>query len=259
MKRFILAATLFSSLKLSAQEKPLFDTTKVDANTKLIGYYPLYDKQKTYQYLNFIIEDSATIKKALATLTLGKEVSNVIGNPDFHITMVQNSFQIDFSFVNPPLNCALQKGHSYAFDIDKVKELADKYPFDYKSEEKKFNTREEYDEYLKLQRENKSFLFCYSPSFKYEGSFEIQFPNNETFSSPKAISDYLKPSIEKIVSKDDYSIKYYLSEKNKKYQDQYTMTIDGSKKLFDELQPDHLKKQNWKPSVATGTFFYRID
>lgn len=59
MKKYILIATLVYSLNLSAQHNLLFDTSKINANTKLIGRYPQYDQQKTYKSLNFIIEDPA--------------------------------------------------------------------------------------------------------------------------------------------------------------------------------------------------------
>jgi bisphosphoglycerate-independent phosphoglycerate mutase (AlkP superfamily) len=39
-------------------QKKLFDTLKIDATTKIIGRYPQYDRDKTYEKYNFIIEDS---------------------------------------------------------------------------------------------------------------------------------------------------------------------------------------------------------
>jgi hypothetical protein len=48
-----------------------------------------------------------------------------------------------------------------------------------------------------------------------------------------------------------------LKGKNLQDQTQFTMTIAGSKKLFDSLQIDGIKKDNWEPTVETGWFFYR--
>ena len=42
-------------------QKILFDTLTVDSTTKIIGRYPQYDKNRTFEKYNFIIEDSATI------------------------------------------------------------------------------------------------------------------------------------------------------------------------------------------------------
>lgn len=259
MKKYSLIATLVFTLNLSAQDNLMFDTSRIDATTKLIGRYPQYDKQKTYKYLNFIVEDPATIKKVITMLVLGKEGENTIEDPEFRIALVQNFDEVKSWTVNPTLNSAMYSGHTYAFDINKVKELAKKYPFDYRFDKIPFKSKEEYEAYLSKQKENKAFLFDYAPQFKYEGSFEVQFPRNQKFSSPKAISDYLTPLIEKIVSKDDYRVSYVLNEKNMKDQSQFTMTITGSKKLYDNLQLDNLKKEEWKPTVEEGWFFYRTN
>jgi hypothetical protein len=259
MKKYFLFLPLFFTLTLSAQHNFLFDTSKIGATTKLIGRYPQYDKQKTYKYLNFIIEDPITIKKVISTLPLGKEGENIIEDPEFRIALVQNFDEVKSWTINPGLNSAMYNGHTYAFNIDKIKDLAKAYPFDYKFDKIPFNSKEDYDKYLSKQKENKAFLFDYAPQFKYEGSFEVQFPRNHKFSSPKAISDYLTPLVEKIVSKGDYSISYILNEKNMKDQTQFTMTITGPKKLHETLKLEDLKKEEWKPTIEEGWFFYRTN
>ena len=246
MKKYFLISTLFFSLTLSAQDNFLFDTTKINATTKIIGRYPQYDKQKTYKYLNFIIEDPATIKKVILSLPLGEKGQNVIENPEFRIALVQNFDEVKSWIINPTLKSAMYGGDSYVFNIDKIKELAKAYPFDYT-----------FDKYLSKQKENKTFLFDYAPQFKYEGSFEVQFPRNRKFSSPQAISDYLTPLVEKIVSKSDYRITYILNERNMKDRTQFTMTITGPKRLYENLQLEDLNKEDWKPIVEEGWFFYR--
>lgn len=257
MKRLFLILTLVYSLPLCAQDNLMFDTSKIDATSKLIGRYPQYDKQQTYKYLNFIIDDPTTIKQVVATLTLGKEGKNTIQDPDFRITLVQNFDEVKSWVVNPNLNSVMYDGHTYAFDINKIKELAAKYPFDYKYDKIPFKSKDDYEKYLNIQKENTNFLFDYAPQFEYEGSFDIQFPRNQKFSSPKAISDFLTPLIEKIVSKDEYRVSYILNEKNMKDQTQFTMTITGSKKLYETLHLENLKKEEWQTTIEEGWFFYR--
>jgi hypothetical protein len=259
MKKYFFIATIFFSLTLFAQDNLLFDTSKIDASTKLMGRYPQYDKQKTYKYLNFIIEDPVTIKKVISTLPLGKEGENTIEDPEFRIALVQNFDEVKSWTINPTLNSAMYSGHTYAFNIEKIKEFAKTYPFDYKFDKIPFKSKDEYDKYVSKQKENKTFLFDYAPQFKYEGSFEVQFPRNQKFSSPKAISDYLTPLIEKIVAKGEYRISYVLNEKNMKDQTQFTMTITGPKKLHDTLELEDLKKEDWKSTVEEGWFFYRTN
>ncbi len=244
-------------ISLAAQEKYIFDTSKIDTTTKLIGRYPQYDKQKTYKEFNFIITDPETIKSVIMTMPLGKEGENIGEDPEFRINVVQNFDEVKTWTVNPNLKSVMSDGHTYEFDVKKLKELAEKYPFDYKFDKIPFSNKVDYEQYLEKQKSDKSFLFDYAPQFKYEGSFEIKFPRDNKFSSPKAISEYLTPLIEKIVLKNEYRISYILNEKNRNDQTQFTMTITGSKKIFNELQLDNLKKEYWKETVEEGWFFYR--
>lgn len=258
MKRTGIILTMIFSLSAKAQEMVIFDTSKINVNTKLIGRYPQYDKMKTYKKLNFIVEDPQTVKKVIASLTLGKEGPNSIQEQDFRITIVQDFKEVKSWIVNPALNSVMDDGHTYEFAVDKLKGLAEKYPFDYRFDKIAFSNTIEYDEYLQKQKSNQAFLFSYAPQFKYEGSFKIQFPRNETFVSPKAISDYLKPLVEQIVSKNEYTITYILDDKNLGDQTQFTMTITGSKKIYAELVVDKLKKKDWKLTKEQGWFFYRV-
>jgi hypothetical protein len=257
MNKCLLIASLFLALNLYAQNNLMFDTSKIGVNTKLIGRYPQYDKSKTYRALNFMIEDSTTIKEVITTLTLGEERENMIEDPDFRISIVQDFDEKKSWTINPGLKSAMYSGHTYAFDIRKIQSLAKRYPFDYKFDNIAFKSKEDYYHYLATQKENKSFLFDYAPQFKYEGSFDVQFPRTKKFSSPKVISEYLTPLIEKIVSKYDYRVTYELNEKNLKDQSQFSMTITGSKKLYDSLVLENLKKEDWQPTIEEGWFFYR--
>jgi hypothetical protein len=259
MKKYLFYLALFISLSVSAQDKILFDTSEIDVTTKLIGRYPQYDKSKKYKYLNFIIEDPVIIKKVIQTLLLGKEGENTVEEPGFRIALVRNFDEVQSRTINPALNSAMYDGHTYVFDIEKVKDLAKRFPFDYRFDKVSFKSKDAYESYLTKQKENEGFLFSYAPHFKYEGSFDVEFPRNDQFSSPKAISDYLSPLIEKIVSGNDYTVSYRLNEKNMGNQNQFTMTISGSKKLYDTLNVGSLKKEVWKPSDEQGWFFYKTN
>ena len=235
----------------------MFDSVKLEPGARLIGRYPQYDKKKTYRDLNFCIDDPAEIRKAIQLLRVGEEVENATQDPDFGVALVQGNMESRRWRINPTLRSAGYNGHTYRFDIKKIKELSKRFPFDYRYEKVVFATGEEYETYLAKQKGDSTFLFNYSPSFRFEGSFDVQFPKTEQFSSPRAISEYLDPIIEKIVAKNEYTVSYWLNDRNMRDQSQYTMTIMGSKRLFENLQIDGRTKEAWKPAVATGMFFYR--
>ncbi|MBV4359224.1 hypothetical protein [Pinibacter aurantiacus] len=259
MKTFFLAITLLSTVGLAAQNKLLFDTSKVDAHTKLIGRYDQFDKQKSFSFLNFIIEDPATIKKVLTALPLGAEEKTDYSNLDFRIDIIQNFHKTQSWMINPNTNSILFNDSLYAFNIDKVKALAEKYPFDYRFDALPFNNQDQFDEYLAKQEKDKFFLFAYVSSFAFEGTFEIQFPRNQKFPNPTAIHDSLAPQIEKFVPKGKYSISYILDERNLGDPTQFIITIYGSRKLYDKLRVEYFRNENWKQNVAKGYFFYRTN
>lgn len=239
-------------------QKNLFDTLTVEPGTKIIGRYPQYDKSKTYEKYNFIIEDSAKIVEFIKKLRVGKEVENSTEDPSFQLTIVKKYEEIGSWTINPTLGSAMtHDGHTYEFDLSQIADLNAQYPFKYYHDIKIFKSRDEYEKYLTKQKTNPKFLFDYGPQFKYEGSFEIEFPKNSQFPHPKAISDFLTPYIEKVVSKDDYSLAYELNAKNMNNQGQYTMTIEGPKKLFEQLKLDNFKNENWQPTVEDAYFFYK--
>ena len=239
-------------------QKTLFDSLKVDNSTKIIGRNPHYDKSKTYEKYNFIIEDSTKIFDFIKNIKLGNEIPNSFENPNFKLTVIKNNKEIGSWTINPTQKSAMtHDGKTYKFDLKQISDLNQSFPLKYFHEVKEFNSKMEYQNYLIEQKKNPNFLFDYSPQFKYECSFEIEFKKSSKFSSPKAISDFLTPLIEKIVKKNDYSLSYTLNEKNKNNMNQYTMTIQGSKKLFQELKVENLTNENLEEIVEDGHFFYK--
>lgn len=256
MRALLFIVFLIISIQLLAQEKYLFDTTRIDSTTKLIGRYPQYDKQKTYKQYNFIITDPEIIKSIVTEMSLEDEAENVIEDPDFRITIIQNFKEVKTWIISPGLKNVRANGSSYKFDISILEKLASKYPFDYKFTKVPFKNKLDYEQYLNKQKKDTTYLFDYAPDFKFEGSFEITFPRNEKFSSQKAVRDYLTPLIDKIAIKEEYQIIYFPNLKSND-QTQYTITIEGSKRIFDKLQLGNGKKQNWKATLKEAWFFYR--
>lgn len=258
MKNLLLILIAFSSTNLLGQ-KNIFDTLVIDSTTKIIGRYPQYDKSKTYEKYNFIIEDSLEIAKFAKTIKLGEEVPNSTEDPSFRINIIKNNKEKGGWTINPTLKSAMtHDGHTYKFDLNQISGLNEKFPFEYYYKKVIFKSKEEYNIYLNKQKENNNFLFDYAPQFKYEGSFEIEFEQSEKFPNPKEISEFLYSYIDKIVNREEYRVSYILNEKNKKnIGKSFTMTITGPKRIFENLKIKKHKNENWQPTVEDGWFFYR--
>ena len=258
MKKVLFTIYILTTFNQIFGQKDLFDSLKINSTTKIIGRYPHYDENKTYKKYNFILEDSATIIKFIDALKLDEEVPNSSEDPNFKLTVINNFDEIGSWTINPNLKSAMtHDGNTYKFDLNQISTKYKEHPFEYYWDKVIFTSKEEYTSYLEKQKDNTNFLFDYAPQFKYEGSFEIEFKKSNKFSSPKTISEYLKPLIEKIVSEDDYSLGYILNEKNFNNREQYTMTIKGPKKLFKELILEKQKNENWESTVEDGWFFYK--
>jgi len=257
--KHILIASLFLSVTKVNGQKKLFDTLKIEAGTKIVGRYEHFDQDKTYEKYNFIIDDPEKIKQFVKELKLGEEVPNSLENPAFKLTVLKNHREIGVWTVNPSLKSVMvHDGHTYAFDLAQISQLNQLYPFAYNFEVKTFTAKSDFETYLAAQKKKVDFLFYYAPQFKYEGSFEIEFKASPQFTSPKAITDFLSPYLQKLVKANEYRMGYVLNEKNINNKGQYTMTITGPKRLFDQLQVDGLKNENWQPMQEKAHFFYRI-
>ncbi|MCF6141668.1 hypothetical protein L1S34_10255 [Flavobacterium sp. K77] len=258
MKRTLLFIIIIFIPNFIIGQKTLFDSLKVDNSTKIVGRNPHYDKDKTYEKYNFIIEDSIKIVDFIKNIKLGDEVRNSLENRNFKLTIVKNKKEIGSWTINPTQKSAMtHDGKTYKFDLNQITSFNQTSPLKHYHEVKVFSSKKDYENYLIEQKKNPNFLFDYSPQFKYEGSFEIEFKKSSKFSSPKVISEYLTPYIEKIVKKDEYSLSYVLNDKNRNNTDQFTMTIRGSKNIFEELKIKSLKNENWEETVEDGYFFYK--
>ena len=256
--RLILLLFIINISSQALCQKLLFDTLLVDSTTKIIGRYPHNYDDKTFGMFNFILEDSIEIVKFIKNTKLGKEVENSSEVPNFRLTVVKNYREIGMWTINPTLKSAMtHDGSTYKFDFKQIKYLNSHFPFDYYLEKIVFDSKLMYNIYFQEQKNNPNFLFVYWPTFKYEGSFESEFIKSTKFPNPKAISEFLDPHIKKIVNTEDYRIEYIVNERNTNNVNQFTMTISGSKKLFNELKIPGLNNDNWQPTQETGYFFYK--
>jgi len=256
MKSVLLSFLFFSCFAFS-QTKSILDNIKIDKNTKLIGMYPQYDKNKTYKNLNFYINDEKVIKDLVDKLSYEKIVKNRIERNDFRIKLLQGNEVLDDWMLSPANSNINMNGTFYEFNFKIIEELAKKYPFDYTFFKKEFSTLKEYEIFILSLKKDKDFLFAYEPNFKFEGTFKIKFPKNSQFPSPKVIDEYLRPKILKIANGSNFNITYVLDDYNMKNNDQYTMTIEGDKRIFNELQLENLEKKNWQDNIAAGMFFMK--
>lgn len=256
MKKTILIIVLALSQSIYSQNKLLkSDKLTTTDSVKIIGMYPKWDKNKTYEKYNFIITEKKVIDSLIESVEYGDNTENEWERNNFTIILTKANKELDRVSISPALSNAHVKGKSYKFNISVLEKLSKKYPLTYKWYEKEFKTEQEFNKFNTEILKQEKTLYVSKPTFIYEGSFELQFPKNEIFSSPKAINDYLKPKIEKIVNGKEHSISYIANEFNLKNRDQYTMTINGPYNLFKELKDKNSKKGEWTPAKFIAVIY----
>jgi len=258
--RIILALLAIIVVEKSQAQQNYLESLGIDSTTKLIGYTSQLASNKDLQRHQFIIEDSTEIVSFLQKLRFGKPDDSFAREESFRIAVIKNYKVHDLVSIFPMSNNAkAPDGKMYHFDFSQLTTFSNRYPLRLLHKTTQFPTKASYDEYQKLQQQNPAFLFSYSPEFLYEGSFEMEFPRNDTFTSPQDVIDYLTPLVEQVVEKDKYNMYYELDKKNRTQKEQMTITILGSKLLFEELIVPNRKKKNWRVTIEAGDFFYKMD
>lgn len=256
MKKTIVFIVLAISQNIYSQNKLLkSDKLKTTDSVKIIGMYPKWDKNKTYEKYNFLVTDKKTVDSLIQSIDYGKEVKNEWEHNSFNIIVTKANKELYRVSISPSLNNAHINGKTYKFDISVLEKLSKKYPLAYKWYEKEFKNEQEFNQFNTEILKQEKILYVSKPTFLYEGSFELQFPKNETFLHPKAIDNYLRPQIEKIVNGKEFSISYIADEFNLKNRNQYTMTISGSYDLFKELKDTNSKKGEWVPAKFVADIY----
>jgi hypothetical protein len=258
--RIILSFLSFGLLSffIEGDVPKFFDIEKVDSSTMIIAYGGFVDENgKNY---NFIIDESDEIKKFISGIKYGEPQSNVFSQRSLEIHLVQDHRDITFLTIVPEYKRVFANdGVSYKFDLNQLEDWRAKYrPLQRFAKGVNFKTQKEFEEFLNKQKQNPNFLYSSYPLFRYEGSFEIQFPKSNQFKNPQAIMDYLKPFIKEVEPDEEkYSLSYELDDKNMTDRNQFTITISGSKKLFNELKVENYQNSNWLLIQENASFYYK--
>lgn len=234
-----------------------FAIERVDDSTKIIAYGGFLDENG--RDFNFIIEKPDEIKKFISEIKYGEKVFNVFSENSIEVHLIQDYKNITSLNIIPQYKRVFANdGYSYKFDLNQLNAWREKYhQLKYFYKGMNFKTKDEFDKFLVSQKQNPDFLYCTRPAFRYEGSFDIQFPKTKKFHNPQAIMDYIEPMIAKIEQdKEKYSLSYVLDERNSD-DSKFVITISTYKKMFETLKIDDYKNTNWVLNVENAIFYYR--
>lgn len=260
VQRLAVASFIFflSSFFIKGDVPKFYDISLVNDSTKIIVEGDFRDESGLD--FNFIIEKPDEIREFISALQYGSPVGNIYSEESIEIHLIQDYRDITSLRVNPKYKRIFANdGHSYQFDLNQLIAWRKKYhPMKLTAKGANFRTKKEFELFLNTQKQNPDFLYSSIPLFKYEGSFEIEFPKDKMFYNPQAVMDYLEPIIKKTEpDKEKFTMSYVLDGKNLSDKNQYTITISGSKQLFESLKVDNYENSNWTLTVENAAFYYK--
>jgi hypothetical protein len=253
---FALIFSLIFSNSFS-QESLVFENLELNENMRLIGMYPHYDEEKTFENYNFIIEDLKVLDSITKIIRKGKEVMNQSTRNEFDIRLFDGDKKIQTWSFNPKYSYIRIDGKSYEFDAKQILDLTEKFGFKYSFSRKSYQKQEEFDKDYENIKSDPNLLFVYNPNFKFAGTFEVKFLKSGKFKHPKAISQYLRKKIGDVKKEDEYRVFYVANEYNRKNPNQYTMTIESDFELFEWFNDKDGEKKGWIPNEYSAAIFVK--
>jgi len=240
-----------------SQESLVFGNIEFNENMRLIGMYPHYDKDKTFEKYNFIIEDLKELDSISKFIQKGKYVMNQVTENEFVIRLFEGDKIIQTWSLGPKYSYIRTNKKSYEFFTIQILDLAKKYGFKYKYFKKSYKDKIQFDKDYKIMKSDSNFLFVYKPNFKFAGSFEVKFYKSEEFNNPKAIYHYLIKKIGKLKKEEVYHIYFAASDYNRKNRNQYTMTIESDFELYEWFNDNNGEKKEWILNDFSATIFVK--
>ena len=257
MRKFIITFLILFCFSAYSQESLILENIDLNQNMRLIGMYPHYDKEKTFEKYNFLIEDFKVLDSLSKLLTKGKEVKNQFTKGEFNIRLFEGDKKLKTWSFNPKYSYLRIDGKSYEFNATQILNLAKIYKLEYSFNKMSFKSEEEFNKEYENLKLNENLLFVYKPNFKFGGKFEVKFLKTRKFKHPKAIIKYLNKYINKSRKKNEYRTYYVLTNYNKKNRNQYTMTIESDLDLFENFKIKKGEKGKWIQNEYTSTIFMK--
>ena len=254
LKKFIVLFFLGLSFNSFGQQKLLHDSLKIDNSNILIA------TSSEHKDFEFCITKPKEIAKVLGQLTYGKSKKAPYEKNPVVVKLVSNGLIVQTWIVKPKASVIEINDVEYTFDPSKLLKLAKKYPFRYNLEEKDFDDEAQLSSYYTTLLKDKSFLYIAPPDFdnQWQGKFLLTFNKSELINSPLAIANYLRPKFELIEKKKKFSITYDPFDVGKDDDNKrFTMTIYGTKKLYQEFTDNLGVKGVWQPFPYTAYILKR--
>lgn len=239
----------------TGQTSQLFEGIDFTDSMRLAVMHPHFDKNNAYESYDLIIVQKQVLDSVAALCVYYEEVTNFYDRAEPSIILLEGNKSIKRWAINPKKASIRINGKSYRFNTDMIQSLASKYPLKYTTNKREFKSPEEFEEFRSEVYKDQSLLFMYKPNFKYEGSFEVRFTKSNKFKHPKDISPFLKSQLTKLTSKDNFRIYYKADKYNMTHPNQFTMTVDSDKDLYNIFKAKKSEKLSWEDAIYSATIF----
>jgi len=251
MKKIIIVLlTCMAVIKGYAQPPNLlFGKFKFDSSYQLVGLCPYEDDTKEYKNLTFLIKDTTLLKKAFSTTVYGERILKPLHEENsLEIYVVTNKKIVENYSVSPKYNDVFfyvndTTPATFEFNPADLITTSNVHPLNYIAKLIAFKTKEELNNFLKINLRKENFL-CYDDITEQgEGKFYIVIKSGVDIKNASQGMDLIKSALRKITpNENDYLIGY---EPNLSDLTVLKYFVSTSKNVYDKFNLVKYPKGNW--------------
>lgn len=249
MRRLIiLTFVIFYYTKGLTQNSLLFDKFKFDSSYQIIGLCPYTDDSRQYKSLTFIIKDTIQLNKVRSQITFGQTIAKPETEENsLEMYVVKDKKIIEAYSISPQYdNIYFYLNDSTPiiaeFKLQELLKFANYKNLNYSVKSLKFRSKSEFENFIKINNQNKKFLCYQDNTEENEGKFYVTIHKNDIKSVDSAWN-LIKSELKRVTTSDkEFLISYKPNLANLSI---LTFGINTSKKVYDKFNLTNYPKEKW--------------
>jgi|GEM_PF-2819368 len=257
MKGCLFALLPFIFLSAAAQKIVYFEKTPFDGDSQLIGIpYLGADTAHNYKRFAFIIDSKKGFEELqrewiFENKTIGRKDQN-----SFDLFLVKNKDVERIGTIYPGSNTIKTSSGFYQCDTTLLIKLAKEHPLHYYVRKETFESRAAFLATHDSAIKQPKCIFAFGPG-KYDGSFLILVPKTDSVQTPVAAMDMLDRKLAAFTDKENFSLRYTLTQAIKNDPDKIAVTVDCIRAVYDQYNDPVAIKVSWKPEQIFMTSLWK--
>ncbi len=206
------------------------------------------DSLQLNKRFTFYCKDQTEVADIFKTFTVGKKASQVGEANEVHVYILKGKeiqpIQIVINPKHQNVNTDVLGDYEYySFDTAQLGSAHRKYPLSYKAKWLTFNTKKEFDDFIKAHQ-NDARLLCYEDNtLEYGGTGKILIQQDNVVKDGFKGVSYIESVLRKLTNNsDEYSVGFLPTENRQLF----AFEVQCSKELYDKIKDTSCIKKGWQ-------------